>query len=1420
MKMFIKMKKYLIILLLGITCLPIQSLAVNTLDRIYLSASSTPFAVYSLRRLSSAYQGPAIRVRRSADNQEKDIYFNPLGDLDESTLKHFVISGSAFVTKWYDQSGNNYHATQSIQSRQPLIVFLGVLQTINSRPTIFFDGSNTFLQASTAPIPATMPHTLNAIAAATTGNIVALSSTQTAHQNSCLGAGFSSNGAAWFGGYGQDNSYTAGTTTSSPTVRTKTYASGQINGYIGGIPLFNTSVSYTLMNDDILLGVQDLAFHQFLSGKLSEVIVLNTSLQTNNPERLKMECSQANYYGLSLVGSSAIVTQPSTTHQSLCTTNAFPALSVSVGGGTSFTYQWYRNRYPVNTGGQIISGANASTYTPSLDSMGEWYYYVTAFNQNGYMAISNPSGRHWMKKPWTEISAYPNAPCQNKHCTLNALSTSNGNWEHTDDAAADFRMKATGFSIGSKAFIMMGEDYYGGYFKDVWELEPVSNTWIRRADFPGVARKDAVSVVIGDKAYVGLGSNGTYLNDWWEYNPQTDSWTQKANFFGGGRAMASAISVGGSAYVGFGFDGAYKSDMWQYNPVTNTWIQKASCPGGNRQSAASMMLNNKGYFGCGKNASSFLQDWWEYNPANNVWTVKATFPQNARQGTTTFSFNQKGYLVGGEDASNSFNDCWEYQANNNQWVLRDGLNTYLIGISYAVGFSIGSKGYCAVGKLEGQFVSQDVFKYHTLLDSYAWSPGGGTGDTYTFITGTNAETHTLTVTDVQGCEAQATKVIQPTLNPVLNITSNTPKVCFACPLSISASGANSYNWFPGNLSGSSISPNLNTHTTYYVVGTSSAGCTSTASFTQYVVPPGDFNQLYVERRGKGCYPNVDTLMAYSGSMGVNTLPTTLTSNGNNDYIQYVEFLGYSQSSGAPNTTGLTSYMATTKMIRTMAFKDTFTLKIQVANGGTEFAAAWVDWDRNGQEDSNEYYVIPLTLNTVNNTWAGQVLITRPLGYQIGRTTIRIRACRNTQPLYGQMVSSFSFGETEDHPLHLNVPTYYNFQINNPANVLITSIEGGIRIPVPYQNSYHGILDLDYQCCSTIQFFSHTKYPVQISLDAAPYSTMYCPGDTITLSASFGSNPPTSAIWNGQQGGLSHTVSPNVTSYYLMEAVDGNGCYRMGTTTLNVAPQHTYTITSNQNPMCNQDTSNLVISSSSLSNYVWQPGNINSHAIDVSPLTNTVYTVTATDANNCSTVLTYLLEVIPCPTTLNLKMYLQGYFNAIDTSLLPVLMNQGINAGPQNCDTLELGLYDVSQGQITHTAKGILQTNGMLNVSFPAGTYKKLYYLVIQQRNHILTWSSVPLLLIQNTNYDFTNMASKAYASNQIEVAPGVFAIFTGDINQDGVVDGLDYNEWENDSNNFAGGYFSTDLNGDGIVDGLDFIYWEINSNNFVGAVVP
>ncbi len=89
------------------------------------------------RRLSSNYMGSAIRVRRSNDNAEQDIGFTG-GDLDETALTNFVGANSAFVTTWYDQSGNARNATQATAVNQPRIVNAGVVDKVNGRVTLAY----------------------------------------------------------------------------------------------------------------------------------------------------------------------------------------------------------------------------------------------------------------------------------------------------------------------------------------------------------------------------------------------------------------------------------------------------------------------------------------------------------------------------------------------------------------------------------------------------------------------------------------------------------------------------------------------------------------------------------------------------------------------------------------------------------------------------------------------------------------------------------------------------------------------------------------------------------------------------------------------------------------------------------------------------------------------------------------------------------------------------------------------------------------------------------------------------------------------------------------------------------------------------------------------------------------------------------
>ena len=100
-----------------------------------ISGMPTARLAYGLRLLRAAYTGAAIRVRRDSDSTEADVYFYnqkevTLNSLTSagSTLRDFVGSNSAFVTKWYNQSAETTKpdAVQTTTSRQPELISSGV----------------------------------------------------------------------------------------------------------------------------------------------------------------------------------------------------------------------------------------------------------------------------------------------------------------------------------------------------------------------------------------------------------------------------------------------------------------------------------------------------------------------------------------------------------------------------------------------------------------------------------------------------------------------------------------------------------------------------------------------------------------------------------------------------------------------------------------------------------------------------------------------------------------------------------------------------------------------------------------------------------------------------------------------------------------------------------------------------------------------------------------------------------------------------------------------------------------------------------------------------------------------------------------------------------------------------------------------
>ncbi len=117
-----------------------------------------------------------------------------------------------------------------------------------------------------------------------------------------------------------------------------------------------------------------------------------------------------------------------------------------------------------------------------------------------------------------------------------------------------------------------------------------------------------------------------------------------------------------------------------------------------------------------------------------------------------------------------------------------------------------------------------------------------------------------------------------------------------------------------------------------------------------------------------------------------------------------------------------------------------------------------------------------------------------------------------------------------------------------------------------------------------------------------------------------------------------------------------------------------------------------------------------------------------------------------------------------------------------------------------------------------------YYVIVKHRNSLETWSTNPISISNggSYSYNFTSGSSQAYGGNQVLVdnSPTTYAMYSGDINQNGAIDNYDVLPVYNDASNYITGYVTTDVTGDKIVDLDDLLIVNNNSGNFVAIQRP
>ena len=230
---------------------------------------------------------------------------------------------------------------------------------------------------------------------------------------------------------------------------------------------------------------------------------------------------------------------------------------------------------------------------------------------------------------------------------------------------------------------------------------------------------------------------------------------------------------------------------------------------------------------------------------------------------------------------------------------------------------------------------------------------------------------------------------------------------------------------------------------------------------------------------------------------------------------------------------------------------------------------------------------------------------------------------------------------------------------------------------------------------------------------------------------------------------------------------------------------------------------------------------------VFPYGFTTVTWTVNDVNGNSAICTQVVEVQPAFDTLNVRLFIQGYYNP-GSVMNSALYNSGVGMDPTEIDTVHVCLIDPNTLVQVECYDGILKDDGSLSCAFTHSPGGNSYYIQIRHRNTLETWSANPVPMTYVSSYDFSISDTSAYGGNMVQVEPGVWAVWSGDCAdisatpdvQDGFIDSGDFSAIENDTQNFSFGYITTDLTGDAITESTDYSVVENNSQLFLISSHP
>ena len=566
--------------------------------------------------------------------------------------------------------------------------------------------------------------------------------------------------------------------------------------------------------------------------------------------------------------------------------------------------------------------------------------------------------------------------------------------------------------------------------------------------------------------------------------------------------------------------------------------------------------------------------------------------------------------------------------------------------------SSGSTNFCQGGS---------VVLTATAASTYAWS----TGATTQAITVSASGNYSVTLTNASGCTSSSpVTVVTANALPTATITAGgTTTFCQGGSVTLTASPATSYVW---NNGATSASITVSTAGSYTVQVANNSGCTATSAATTVVVNALPTASITAGGSLSICAGSTVNLTASTGaaylwSNGATTA-TIAASNAGNYSVQVTNAAGCISTSAVSSvvvnalpTPSISSVGSTTLCqgaTVTLTTANGTGLTYQWKNNGTNIPGATaVSYVANavgsytvqvtnaagciGTSTATAVVVNALPVASISNSGANTICagtsvnLTASGGtaytWSNGATSATIAA--NTTGNYTVSVSNAA-GCTSSTSTAITVvtPTVASIAASGPTsfcagqNVVLTANPGAsyvwstgattASITVAATNNVSVQVTYVSGCVSTSPVTAVTANSLPTATIAASGATSFCPGATVTLTASAGS----SYVWTN--GATTNSIVVSASGSYGVSVTNASGCVATAApTAITVFAVPTASITtSGATTFCQGSSLNLTANTGA--SYVWSSGETTS---SISTGVSGNYSVTVLDANGCSAV---------------------------------------------------------------------------------------------------------------------------------------------------------------------------------------------------------